>query len=109
MLEIYGTLGPACSSEDLLEQMLAMGMTGVRLNLSHVTLAQAADQVEALHTAAQRLGVQPNLLIDMQGPELRIGKVKTGAVVREGDEVKAAKNDIIARAILDILSSGKSS
>ena len=87
MLEIYGTLGPACSSADLLEQMLAMGMTGVRLNLSHVTLAQAADQVEALHTAAQRLGVQPKLLIDMQGPELRIGPMSHDVHMIEGKNI----------------------
>ena len=87
MLEIYGTLGPACSSADLLEQMLAMGMTGVRLNLSHVTLVQAADQVEALHTAAQRLGVKPKLLIDMQGPELRIGPMSHDVHMIEGKNI----------------------
>ena len=87
MLEIYGTLGPACSSADLLEQMLSTGMTGVRLNLSHVTLAQAADQVEALHTAAQRLGVQPKLLIDMQGPELRIGPMPHDVHMIEGKNI----------------------
>ena len=87
MLEIYGTLGPACSSADLLEQMLSTGMTGVRLNLSHVTLAQAADQVEALHTAAQRLGVKPKLLIDMQGPELRIGPMSHDVHMIEGKNI----------------------
>ena len=87
MLEMYGTLGPACSSADLLEQMLSMGMTGVRLNLSHVTLAQAADQVEALHTAAQRLGVKPKLLIDMQGPELRIGPMSHDVHMIEGKNI----------------------
>ena len=87
MLEMYGTLGPACSSADLLEQMLSMGMTGVRLNLSHVTLAQAADQVEALHTAARRLGVKPKLLIDMQGPELRIGPMSHDVHMIEGKNI----------------------
>ena len=87
MLEIYGTLGPACGRAEILEQMLAAGMTGVRLNLSHVTLAQAADQVEALHTAAQRLGVKPKLLIDMQGPELRIGPMSHDVHMIEGKNI----------------------
>ena len=39
MLEIYGTLGPACGNVETLEQMLDLGMTGLRLNLSHITLA----------------------------------------------------------------------
>ena len=87
MLEIYGTLGPACGRAEILEQMLAAGMTGVRLNLSHVTLEQAADQVEALHTAAQSLGVRPKLLIDMQGPELRIGLLSHPIHMIEGKNI----------------------
>ena len=52
--QIYGTIGPACADVETLEAMFRAGMTGIRLNLSHVTLAQAADQVDALHKAAQR-------------------------------------------------------
>ena len=54
--QIYGTIGPACADVETLEAMFRAGMTGIRLNLSHVTLAQAADQVDALHKAAQRKG-----------------------------------------------------
>ena len=57
MVEIYGTLGPACASAEVLEQMLALGMTGVRLNLSHGTLRQAEPELEALAQAAQRAGL----------------------------------------------------
>ena len=41
-VEIYGTLGPACDDTGTLEQMFRAGMTGVRLNLSHVTLKDTA-------------------------------------------------------------------
>ena len=36
--DIYGTLGPACADVETLEKMFAAGMSGIRLNLSHVTL-----------------------------------------------------------------------
>ena len=39
--QIYGTIGPACADVKTLEAMFRAGMTGIRLNLSHVTLAQA--------------------------------------------------------------------
>ena len=65
MTEIYGTLGPSCAKAEILEQMLRRGMSGVRLNLSHVTLRRAASQVEALREAARRCGARPKLLIDM--------------------------------------------
>lgn len=73
MIDIYGTLGPACRDISTLEEMFRAGMTGIRLNLSHVTLKDAAAQVQNLHTAAKRAGVEGKLLIDMQGPELRVG------------------------------------
>ena len=87
MVEIYGTLGPACASVDTLEAMLREGMTGVRLNLSHVTLPEAAPLVEALQEAGRRCGTSPKLLIDMQGPELRIAALPAPIALREGETV----------------------
>ena len=87
MVEIYGTLGPACASADTLEAMLREGMTGVRLNLSHVTLPEAAPMVEALREAGRRCGLTPKLLIDMQGPELRIKALPAPIELREGETV----------------------
>ena len=108
MLEIYGTLGPACANADTLEKMLEAGMTGVRLNLSHVTLAEAEPMVEALHQAAQRVGVQPSLLIDMQGPELRVGVLKGATHLIEGKNILLDQRGGIPlpRAITDVLEPG---
>ena len=86
--QIYGTIGPACADVETLEAMFRAGMTGIRLNLSHVTLAQAADQVDALHKAAQRCGKQAELLIDMQGPELRVGVLAEPMTLHEGEKVE---------------------
>ena len=55
MVQIYGTLGPACSDTKTLEALLQAGMTGVRLNLSHAGLDRAAEQIEHLHAAARRI------------------------------------------------------
>ena len=87
MLKIYGTLGPSCDSVDALEQMLDLGMTGMRLNLSHTGLKQAEELVEKLQLAAQKSGIQPDLLIDMQGPELRVGVMKGPTHLIEGKNI----------------------
>ena len=87
MIDIFGTLGPACADADTLERMLRRGMTGVRLNLSHVTLVRSAAWVAALHEAEGRCGVQAKLLIDMQGPELRIGALDAPMELTEGETV----------------------
>ena len=90
MVKIYGTLGPACADAGVLERMIRLGMSGIRLNLSHVSLPQAAGQVEALHRAAERAGQAVDLLIDMQGPELRVAARSEPLELPEGGTVALA-------------------
>ncbi len=94
-LEIYGTLGPSCRETEVLRQMFAAGITGMRLNLSHGTLDDSAPMIDAFHRASALEGVRPSLLIDMQGPELRIGMVKEGFTADLGDTVLLSVKDDI--------------
>lgn len=84
-MDIYGTLGPACSDKSILESMFRCGMTGIRVNLSHITLPDAAEQICNFHAAAVSCRVKPELLIDMQGPELRIGNLEEPVKMEVGD------------------------
>ena len=84
MTDIYGTLGPSCADLDLLREMFTLGMTGMRLNLSHMTLAEASPMIRLFKEAAAQAGVRPQLLIDMQGPELRVGVLKAPLRLEEG-------------------------
>ncbi len=86
-VRIYGTLGPACANPETLRAMLSEGMDGVRLNLSHTALTEAADLIEALKKAAEACGMHPELLIDMQGPELRIGTLRSPVPLNVGDAI----------------------
>ena len=106
MIDIYGTLGPSCAKAETLEEMLRLGMTGLRLNLSHVTLPEAAPLVEALHTAAARAGVRPKLLIDMQGPEVRVGAFPQPLPLRAGETV-APEALRLPESVLDALEQGQ--
>ncbi len=54
-------------------KMFENGLTGMRLNLSHTSLELSAELIEKYHRAAAAAGVKADLLIDMQGPELRVG------------------------------------
>ena len=94
MLDFYGTLGPRCADVTTLRAMLDAGMTGMRLNLSHITLIEAEKEIEALHTAASLNGVKARLLIDMQGPELRIGALAHPLTLREGETVTLGADGI---------------
>ena len=81
-MEIYGTLGPACHSKEILTGMFRAGMTGMRLNLSHTALRESSPLIDTFRAAAEEAGVIPKLLIDMQGPELRVYSAQSGRVHR---------------------------
>ncbi len=93
--QIYATFGPACKEEQILKEMIKAGMTGMRLNLSHTTLLESEDYIYAYQKVAKECGVKPQILIDMQGPELRIGNLQEAICLKEGEEIILAKEEVI--------------
>ena len=94
MPEIYGTLGPRCCDTETLCAMIDAGLTGMRLNLSHITLHDAAEEIDSLHRAAAECGKDVQLLIDMQGPELRIGALAQPLSLEAGQELTLGAGSI---------------
>lgn len=96
--QIYATFGPACGDEIIIKQMIEAGMTGMRLNLSHTTLTASEKYIRGYQNAANQTEVKPQILIDMQGPELRIGDLKTSVKLSEGSMMllKGNKSSIAA-------------
>ena len=94
--QIYATFGPACGTENILKEMILAGMTGMRLNLSHTTLPASESYIRAYQKAAKECGVKPQILIDMQGPELRLGDIKHPILLQGGQTVLfyAEENEI---------------
>ena len=87
-MEFYGTLGDACWERETLEKLFRAGMTGARLNLSHTTLEACAPLLEErFWPAARQAGVEARLIVDLQGPELRVGTLKEPVTMDEGTEV----------------------
>lgn len=105
-LELYGTLGPACAREDILEGMFRAGMTGMRVNLSHMTLDQARPWIEIMHRAAARCGLEPDLLADLQGPEVRVGKLPAPLALKTGETV-ALDALLLPLPLREMLASGQ--
>ena len=98
MIKTYATLGPACCEVDTLTAMLRLGLTGLRLNLSHRTLAQCQKWTDALRAAGEAAGVRPELIIDMRGAELRLGDLTRPLRLQTGDTIRFGKMGL---ALLD--------
>ena len=88
-MEFYATLGDPCARRDILDKLFRAGMTGIRVNLSHTSLDKCAPLLEGLYwPAAQQAGREDaHLILDLQGPELRVGELPRPILLREGDEV----------------------
>ncbi|MCM3784170.1 pyruvate kinase [Neobacillus mesonae] len=78
--KIICTMGPACDSIDLLKQMIGHGMTVARLNMAHGELDEHVQRIERVRKAAEELGTFVPIMIDIKGPEIRIGKLKEDSV-----------------------------
>lgn len=87
-MEIYGTIGPACRDCSTFRHMFQAGMTGIRLNLSHTSLTESAGILEEYQKAAEQCRVRPALLIDMQGPEFRIGDLRCDLHVHVNETIR---------------------
>jgi len=87
--KIICTIGPACSTEAAMRDLLRRGMDIARLNFSHGTHEDHAHNVQRLRRAAEREGRTVCILQDLQGPKIRTGPLerhepvllKTGSVV----------------------------
>ena len=89
-MEVYGTFGPACTSLPVLTEMFRTGMCGLRLNLSHRSLEQSRDWLELARQAADLCGITPQILMDLQGPELRVGSEGLPLTLTEGETLPLA-------------------
>ena len=88
-LEFYGTIGPACAQLETLQRMVEAGMTGIRMNLSHGPLSAHKDWLDIIHA----VGI-PQLLIDLQGPELRIGTLPQPLVLKPGQSLRLGQGGV---------------
>ena len=88
--KIVCTIGPASSSAQAIDRLVAAGMDAARLNFSHGTREEHAERVRLLRDAQERARRPLALMGDLQGPKIRIGELERPRVLVEGDDVVVA-------------------
>lgn len=92
--KILATLGPASDAPGVLDALLRAGVDCVRLNFSHGDPASQIARANAVREAAERVGCEVGILVDLPGPKIRIERFAEGRV-----ELKTgARFDLVARA-----------
>lgn len=105
-MRYYATLGPSCCDTAALAALLRRGITGFRLNLSHTPLAARTDWIDALHEAERKTGLRAQLMIDLRGPEVRIGDMPVPLPLAEGAAVTLGADIPVDGDVLDALRPG---
>jgi pyruvate kinase len=89
--KIVATIGPACREPETLVRMVEAGLDVARLNFSHGTREEHAENVRRVREAANRAGRQVAILQDLPGPKLRIGPVRDDLIdLRPGSTLTLA-------------------
>ncbi len=94
------TLGPASATPERIGELIDAGMDVARLNFSHGTYDDHAKVLAAVRAERDRRGRAVGVLLDLQGPKIRVGKIEGGAVqITAGAElVITTEADVLGNA-----------
>jgi pyruvate kinase len=85
--KIVCTIGPASSTPDVIDRLVAAGMDAARLNFSHGSHEEHAERARLVREAQGRAGRPLALIADLQGPKLRVGDLARPLTLVEGDQI----------------------
>ncbi len=89
LTKIVATIGPASETEEKLEQLIKAGVNVLRFNTKHSTPEWHAEHIKLAQSVADRLGITVGILLDLQGPEIRLEtRDKMDFPVTSGQELK---------------------
>src|SRR5213593_2341749 len=96
--KIIATLGPACSSEEIIQRLLTSGVDVFRLNFSHGTAEERRRVIEIIRRTSTDLGKYVPIMGDIQGPKLRIGDVDGVVHLQNGQAFTITTEPLIGNA-----------
>src|SRR3954454_5930216 len=83
--KIVATLGPGTDAPETVQALIRAGAQIIRLNASHGAWEQHARRIATIREAEQATGVPVGILLDLQGPKIRLGKFAGGkSMLRTG-------------------------
>ncbi|BBP42662.1 pyruvate kinase [Thiosulfativibrio zosterae] len=91
--KIVATLGPATDREGEMEKMILAGLDVVRINMSHGEPEEHIGRANRVRELAEKYDRQVGVLVDLQGPKIRITRFRDGFIMlKEGDKFALDNN-----------------
>src|SRR6478736_1823788 len=95
-VKIVATLGPASNNEKMIRALFEAGTDVFRINMSHATPEFLREAHAIIRKVELEFSRPIGILIDLQGPKLRIGKFESGAIrLTEGDIVSFVRRESV--------------
>ncbi len=91
--KIVCTLGPATDDPEILKELMHAGMNVARINFSHGNYQDQEERINVFKWIRGELGLPIPLLLDTQGPEIRIGKFSKERVFLENGNTFTLLNE----------------
>lgn len=93
--KIVCTIGPATSSKEKVAELVSAGMNVARINASHGSHDIHEETYRNVREAAEESGTSVAILVDLQGPKIRLGKFEKGSeILRPGETFTITIDDI---------------
>jgi pyruvate kinase len=99
--KILATLGPATGDVAMIRRLIAAGLDAVRLNMSHGNYEFFEGVFDALHTACTEESAPLAILVDLQGPKIRIGDIAApGIMLQTGEQIEITTLSVLGTSQL---------
>ena len=99
--KILATIGPASSSAAIIAKLIHAGMDAARLNFSHGDRRDHQRRIRLIRSEAKKAGKHIAIIQDLQGPKLRVGEMKDGAVMlKKGADITLTTRRVLGTSEL---------
>ena len=85
--KIVATVGPATDSYEAILSLIKAGANGIRLNFSHGSYEEREKQIKWIRKAAMEYGKPVAIIMDLQGPKIRLGDFEGVIPVQKGQHL----------------------
>ena len=93
--KVISTVGPVTMEKEQIKRLVENGTDVIRVNMSHADYNFCRIIVDNVNEINEELGTNVSLLMDLAGPEVRIGKFVNGqALFRKGDRVRVYLDEV---------------
>jgi len=94
--KIVCTLGPATNTKEKIKQLVEHGMNVARLNFSHGSHKDHAEVIQYIREVAKECQQSIPVLMDLQGPKIRVGRLKDGGqMLEQGEIITITPEDVL--------------